>query len=114
MPGTKLQALINALNTPHLPSSEITLVLSNRKAAYGLTRASLAIPPIPTSYLALQLFLSKNPTKSRSDYDAEVAHIILAASPDLLVLAGWMHILSEAFLDLMGLRSRMHLMALML
>ena len=28
--------------------------------------------------------------------------MVLAASPDLVVLAGWMHILSEAFLDLMG------------
>ncbi|EDR08142.1 uncharacterized protein LACBIDRAFT_235377, partial [Laccaria bicolor S238N-H82] len=100
--GTNLQALINALNTPRLPSSQIVLVLSNRKAAYGLTRASLAIPSIPTTYLALQPYLSRNPSKSRSDYDAEIARIVLSASPDLVVLAGWMHILSESFLDLMG------------
>ena len=31
-----------------------------------------------------------------------MARIVLAASPDVVVLTGWMHILSEAFIDLMG------------
>ena len=47
LPRTNLQALINALNTPRLSFSQITLVISKRKAAYGLTRASLAVPPFP-------------------------------------------------------------------
>ncbi|KAF8127389.1 hypothetical protein EV363DRAFT_1344649, partial [Boletus edulis] len=48
MSGTNLQALIDACNTPHLSHAQIVLVLSNRKAAYGLTRATTANPPIPT------------------------------------------------------------------
>ncbi|TFK28368.1 hypothetical protein FA15DRAFT_701045 [Coprinopsis marcescibilis] len=97
--GSNLQALIDVLNTPALPNAQITLVLSNRKAAYGLTRASQAVPPIPTAYLAMQPFLKANPGKTREDYDAEVAKIVVKENPDIVVLAGWMHILSEEFLQ---------------
>ncbi|KAI0065511.1 phosphoribosylglycinamide formyltransferase [Artomyces pyxidatus] len=100
--GTNLQALIDAQNTSALPNARIALVLSNRKAAYGLTRASHATPPIPTAYLALQPFLKANPGKTRADYDIEVARIVVRAKPDLVVLAGWMHVLSEAFLDVVS------------
>ncbi len=98
--GTNLQALIDAQNTPALPDVEISLVLSNRKAAYGLTRAAQANPPIRTAYLALQPFLKTNPGKTRTDYDTEIAKIVLQEKPDLVVLAGWMHVLGEGFLDL--------------
>ncbi|KAH6905828.1 phosphoribosylglycinamide formyltransferase [Coprinopsis sp. MPI-PUGE-AT-0042] len=97
--GSNLQALIDALNTPTLPHAEIILVLSNRKAAYGLQRAQNATPPISTAYLALQPYLKNNPGKTREDYDAEVAKIVLKEEPDMVVLAGWMHILSERFLE---------------
>ncbi|KDR68731.1 hypothetical protein GALMADRAFT_272352 [Galerina marginata CBS 339.88] len=104
--GTNLQALIDALNTPALPNAEICLVLSNRKAAFGLTRAAQAVPPIPTAYLALQTYLKQHPGKTRQDYDAEVAKIVLRAKPDIVVLAGWMHILSEDFLELLDGRKK--------
>jgi phosphoribosylglycinamide formyltransferase len=97
--GTNLQALIDAQGTPQLPNAQIVLVLSNRKAAYGLTRAQSASPPIPTAYLALQPYLKSHSGKTRADYDAEVAQIVLDARPDLVVLAGWMHVFSEGFLD---------------
>lgn len=75
-------------------------MFSNRKAAFGLTRASEAQPPIPTGYLALQPYLKANPGKTRDDYDAEVARRALQERPDLIVLAGWMHVFGEGFLDL--------------
>ncbi|KAI0778047.1 phosphoribosylglycinamide formyltransferase [Trametes elegans] len=100
--GTNLQALIDAQNTPALPSTRISLVLSNRKAAYGLTRAQQANPPIPTAYLGLQPFLKANPGKTRDDYDVEVARIVAKEAPDLVVLAGWMHIMGEGFLDVVN------------
>ena len=77
-------------------------MLSNRKAAYGLTRAQQAVPPIPTAYLALQPYLKNNPGKTRDDYDAEVAKIVVEANPHIVVLAGWMHIMSESFLDILN------------
>lgn len=98
--GTNLQALIDSQNTPALPNAEIVLVLSNRKAAYGLTRALSVNPPIPTRCLALQPYLKKNPDRTRKDYDVEVARIVVNAKPDVVVLAGWMHILSERFLEI--------------
>ena len=49
--------------------------------------------------LALQPYLKANPGKTRDDYDYEVSKIVLTASPDLVVLAGWMHVLSEKFLE---------------
>ena len=77
-------------------------MLSNRKAAYGLTRAQQASPPIPTAYLALQPYLKASPGRTREDYDAEVAKLVVKARPDIVVLAGWMHIMSEAFLDILN------------
>ncbi len=101
--GTNLQALIDAQNGPLLPKTRIIRVISNRKAAYGLSRATLA--GIPTAYLALQPFLKANPGKTRDDYDEEIARLVLGAEetqrPDLVVLAGWMHILGERFLDVL-------------
>lgn len=85
--------------------SQIVLVLSNRKAAYGLTRAANAPPPvgpIPTAYLALQPWLKAHPGRTRDDYDVEVAKIVLNAQPDLVVLAGWMHVLGDGFLNLLA------------
>ncbi|KAG1823889.1 phosphoribosylglycinamide formyltransferase [Suillus subaureus] len=99
--GTNLQALINAQNTQSLPNTCIVLILSNCKNACTLVRASTALPPIPTTYLGLQPFLKSNPGKMCEDYDVEVTHIMLHAKPDAIVCAGWMHIVSEGFLDVL-------------
>jgi len=92
--GTNLQALINAVEVGHL-NVEIVLVVSNRKAAYGLVRAEDA--GIKTHYFPLKPYLENG--KTRTDYDADLAAIISEYRPDLIVLAGWMHILSPAFLN---------------
>lgn len=92
--GTNLQALIDAVADGRL-SAEIALVVSNRKAAYGLTRAAAA--GIPTLYFPLKSY--KDAGKSRAAYDADLAQKVAAYQPDLIVLAGWMHILSPAFLN---------------
>ncbi|KAG2157990.1 phosphoribosylglycinamide formyltransferase [Suillus bovinus] len=97
--GTNLQALINAQNTLSLPNTCIVLVLSNRKNARGLIHASTTLPLIPTAYLSLQPFLKSNLGKTLEDYNVEVAHIVLHAKPDAVVCAGFMHIVSEGFLD---------------
>ena len=56
-------------------------------------------PPIPTRVLALQPYLKANPGSTRDHYDSEVSKIVLAASPDIIVLAGWMHVFTDTFLD---------------
>lgn len=94
--GSNLQALIDA--TPPLPGT-IIHVLSNRRTAYGLTRAATA--GIPTSYHNLVSYKSRYSTDvaAREAYDADLARLILAQKPDLVVCAGWMHILSTTALD---------------
>lgn len=88
--------------TAKLPNAQVTYVLSSRSNAYGLERARKANPAIPTSVCALKTFLNRNPGSSRVDYDAEVARRVLDSRPDVVVLAGWMHILSDSFLDILN------------
>lgn len=99
--GSNLQAIIDAtLSTPpSLPSTRISLVISNRKAAYGLTRAKEA--NIPTDVLALKPYLTSHPGHTREQYDIALAERIRQEQPDLIVLAGFMHIVSNAFLNVL-------------
>ena len=92
---------MDACSTPRLPHAHIVLVFSNRRAAYGLVRAASAVPPIPTAYLGLQPYLRDHPGATRADYDLAIAKEVVAARPDIVVLAGFMHIVSEEFLEVM-------------
>ncbi|CAG8443929.1 10862_t:CDS:1 [Ambispora leptoticha] len=92
--GSNLQALIDAAKDSTL-NATITLVVSNKKSAYGLVRAAEA--GIPTLVLTLKEYIDIG--KSRVDYDIALAKKIKELNPDLLVLAGWMHILSKEFID---------------
>ncbi|KXS16486.1 phosphoribosylglycinamide formyltransferase [Gonapodya prolifera JEL478] len=100
--GSNLQAIINASSHsppsdsshPSLPA-DIALVVSNRSKAFGLERAAKA--GIPTLVFTLKPF--KDQGKTREDYDDELGRKIATEySPDLVMLAGWMHILSPRFL----------------
>ena len=92
--GTNLQAIIDAIAKGHL-KAEIAAVVSNRKNAYGLVRAADA--GIETLYFPMKPYTDAG--KSRTEYDADLSTQVKAYNPDLIVLAGWMHILSAAFLD---------------
>lgn len=89
--GSNLQALIDACEAGRIPGT-IVEVISNRKAAYGLVRAANA--GIPTTYLPF-----RRRRDDRAAYDARLADHLAALGPDLIVLAGWMHILSPAVID---------------
>lgn len=92
--GTNLQALIDAIAAGQL-GAEIALVVSNRKDAYGLERAQAA--GIETLYFPLKPFTEGG--KTRTEYDIAIAERLQPYQPDLIVLAGWMHIFTPAFLD---------------
>lgn len=92
--GTNLQAIIDAIAEGML-NAEVALVVSNRKAAYGLERAARA--GIPALYLPLKPYTEAG--QPRDAYDADLAQRVAACQPDLVVLAGWMRVLSPAFLD---------------
>jgi formyltetrahydrofolate-dependent phosphoribosylglycinamide formyltransferase len=91
--GSNLQAIIDAAQAGQL-GAQIAVVISNRREAYGLTRAERA--SIPTLYCPLKPY--RDAGRSREEYDADLADRITSYAPDLIVLAGWMHILSSAFL----------------
>ncbi|MEZ4517771.1 MAG: phosphoribosylglycinamide formyltransferase [Chloroflexota bacterium] len=92
--GSNLQAILDACANDVLPA-EVVGVVSNRRDAYGLERAETA--GVPTLYFPYKPY--RDDGRSRTDYDADLAAKVASFSPDLVVLAGWMHILSAAFLD---------------
>ncbi|MEM7336574.1 MAG: phosphoribosylglycinamide formyltransferase [Chloroflexota bacterium] len=92
--GSNLQAILDACSSGQL-ASEPVLVVSNRKAAYGLTRAQAA--GIPTLYHPLKPY--REAGKGRDVYEADLVEKIRPYAPDLIILAGWMHILGQPFLD---------------
>jgi len=92
--GTNLQTILDAIESRRLPV-EVVLVVSNRKAAFGLARAERA--GTPTLYFPLQPYTRDG--LSREAYDHDLAGRVRAYRPDLIVLAGWMHVFSPAFLQ---------------
>lgn len=85
----------------HSTFIDLLLTLHSRKAAYGLQRAEKA--SIKTTYHNLVPYKKKYPddiAQARNAYDTELANIILALDPrpDLIVCAGWMHIVTPHFL----------------
>lgn len=80
--GTNLQALIDAQNNGVLSSGRIVQVISSRSDAYALERARNAGID---SYVALN--------------EDELSESLRKHEPDVIVLAGYMHILSKSFLE---------------
>ena len=87
--GTNLQALIDAAKRGEIPSGEIALVLASNDKAYALTRA--AENNIPSAVV------------KRKDYESQIAYeeavkaVMTENGIDMIVLAGFMTILSENF-----------------
>lgn len=88
--GSNLQAIIDAIEAGQIPA-EIVAVVSNKAEAYGLERAGKA--NIPTVVLPYADF------KDRQKYDQALMQRIDQYQPDLIVLAGFMRILTDEFVD---------------
>ena len=88
--GTNLQALIDASREPEYPA-QVVAVISNKANAYGLQRAKTA--EIPTAVLESKDY------SDREAYDRALMQLIDSYQPDLIVLAGFMRILSDAFVE---------------
>lgn len=83
--GSNLQAIIHYLAQEKLPVEWIG-VLSNQAQAYGLQRAQHA--GIPTAVIERRAF------QNRAAFDTALAQWLQQTQPDLIILAGFMHILS--------------------
>ena len=87
--GSNLQSIIDHIEKGILPA-QIKVVVSNNPQAYGLTRAKKH--GISCAVLNHQDF------SSREDFDSELIRILKDAGVDLIVLAGFMRILTGSFL----------------
>ena len=88
--GTNLQALIDAERAGIIQSGKISLVISGNPDAYALTRAQNA--GIPTAVVS-----KKQLGGSQEAFEAGILAEIEKAGIELIVLAGFMSILSESF-----------------
>lgn len=86
--GTNLQAIIDAIEAKKL-AAKIEIVFSNKADAYGLVRAKKH--ELPTAVLDHKAFLS------REAYDQTVVDLLRARGVELVVLAGFMRLLSPVF-----------------
>ncbi len=86
--GSNLQALIDGMQKEELPI-EIAAVISNRPAVLGLMRAEHAGIPA--------LVLDHKQFDDRESFDQKLAQLIDSYQPDLVVLAGFMRILTTEF-----------------
>ena len=87
--GTNLQALIDAQNSGIIQSGEIALVISNNRSAYALQRAENA-------GIATAVALKKE-EGSQSAFEDKIKYLLAEYRIDVIVLAGFMSILSESF-----------------
>ena len=87
--GTNLQALIDAEKSGVLHSGKISLVISNNTIAYALTRASEAGIPALT--------ITKKDCGSQEAFEDALMKALDDRGIELIVLAGFMSILSERF-----------------
>ena len=87
--GTNLQALIDAEKSGVIKSGTISLVVSNKADAYALERARLAGIPAVT--------LLRKELGSQEAFEAALTKLLEEEGIDLIVLAGFMSILSESF-----------------
>lgn len=101
--GSNLQALIDNCQNGVIPA-QIIKVTVDKKDAYAVKRAEAA--GIPTDYFnkVNQKFVTagekdaEKVREGRSKYDAALAERLLKDKPELIVLAGWMHVFSASFL----------------
>ncbi len=88
--GTNLQALIDAQKNGILKSGAIELVISNKADAYALTRASAAGIKIAV--------ITKKDCGSAENFEEKLIGLLHEQNIDLVILAGFMCILSEKFI----------------
>ncbi len=87
--GTNLQALLDAEAAGKIPHGEIVLVVSNKPGAYALERAKRAGVPAAV--------VSKQECGSQAAFEQRLQGILELDGVDMIILAGFMSILSQTF-----------------
>ena len=87
--GTNLQAILDAQARGEIPHGEVTLVISDRPGAYALERAAKAGVP--------GLEISRKACGGQAAFEERLVRALDENRTDVIVLAGFLSILSEAF-----------------
>lgn len=99
--GTNLQYIIDCIDNNILKNYEIVAIVCNKKNAYSLKRAEIqSISSVYFPYIKDKM--------ERSMYEHLLAGKVIQFSPDIVVLAGWMHILSKSFLQYFKMIINLH------
>lgn len=94
--GSNLGAILEAIEKGLIRNAKVVVVVSDKKDAYGLKRAKEK--SIPVEIEDLREHLAKGAT--RSNYNKTLGKLLKDKyNPDLIVLAGWMLILSKEFIE---------------
>src|SRR6478735_2473949 len=87
--GSNLQAILDACADGRV-AGRVVAVVSNRADVFALQRADAAGVPA--------VHIGPAPGEPRAEYDARLADVVAGFEPDLVVLAGWMRVLTMSFL----------------
>ena len=88
--GTNLQALIDAEKNGIIKSGKLSLVISNNPSAYALTRAEMADIPVA--------IVTKTELGSQEAFENRMLEVLYEHKIDMIVLAGFMNILTADFI----------------
>lgn len=94
--GTDLQAIIDEMKAGKMTGIELAGVISNKKNCYALQRAKEQ--GYKTIYISQNDPITHAP-RTREQFDAQLFSTIATLNPDLVVLVGYMRILTPHFID---------------
>ena len=94
--GTNLQAILDASARGEIPDGEVTLVVSDRLGTYAMERAARA------GILGLEI--NKKACNDQKAFEKKLVEALEKNRTDLIVLAGFLSILSEDFTSLYARR----------
>ncbi|HDS11513.1 MAG TPA: phosphoribosylglycinamide formyltransferase [Candidatus Wirthbacteria bacterium] len=89
--ATDLQAIIDAIDSGKLVDVEIAVVISNKQDAYALERAR--------QHGLEAIWINPKNYEVREDFDREVAKVLDAQGVDLVLMIGYMRIVSDWFVE---------------
>ena len=89
--GSNLEAVLNKFGTDPLSSIYVAAVVSDNPEAYGLE--------IAKSFSAPTAVVEKSKSESRTEYYKRLYQVVNEFSPDLVVLAGFMRVLTSDFIS---------------
>ena len=87
--GTNLQAILDATGRGEIPNGEVTLVISDRAGAYALERAEKAGIP--------SMEINRKACGGQQPFEEKLMTVLEENRTDLIVLAGFLSILTERF-----------------